>query len=997
VTKVNFPEKEPLFFFCLAPFSRVFAVVARPFWAAEGHRRDSKEENPKEKRRMNDDDFGRLPLPSQHAPAGPPQGQISGGIQPNAGGYTYSGGLGYNSGDASPSSDAGNAQSASVYVSLQAVRASSTHGGGGGGNVPLGDISALGGNAAGGSKAIPQSLASAPQDFNAEQNWEETADPHDPNRTYWLNTVTFETSWNNPAAAQAPHAQGQASPAMRHNPSPTRAAALQELGRLAAACTDPQRPRFPHVDPATVTSILLFSRGDEKKAEDMLRVLNASNAAKASAASDNKPAPPQKKGVMSLLFGAHNKKKGGGKLAQVMGGMEVISSKLRAAGHGNPDRSVRELLGRLTTIEAKFFDQAHLASHMASQDVAQNVRTELDQLHASQWRVSLLLTSDLVSVHDVWAWPAVRVCVRIGNVVLDWTPESLVFPSFFGEYHKTHAVVPFNAGTDRFLTNESIKDVCRTIAKWNATGRYKAADSTSDDSRYHSSQSAGNNAQVGDAVDFVWDILTSIRPEHSVREAVLRNSDSGQSGSEKGDAGGAFSPDDVFPVAVRNFVRRLTACPAATVANVADLLDEEKSGAIELKMSSDARYTFQSHREFDAFCRTGRRNSNSSASASGSVTTDLLSDVFLDLPFEDYQVLVAADSLFWLRLATLNRARDELGEDPPASLLESYAEATPPPTTTTANKEAGGEDACECLFGVPTARDTSALQNKYDFAKQLDKGAQGSVWLVTHRSSGVEFAMKRVEKIALTIGDFQGDKQQFSREIDLLRKRALAAKIAENASREVGMLMRLRHPHIVRMFEHFESPANVYLVMELCRGGTLESAVNGSPGGKGLPEDQCVRCFRELTSALAYLHSHGIMHRDIKPANVLFDSADPHTRKVLLADFGLAKRADTQSGNAMNHTFVGTPAYAAPEILDEAKYDHRTDLFSLGLLLWFMCSAGDISQDEESALADSKFDGVDFSLGMQGALSLLMSTRILSRHAQQRAEAVVILKDPWLN
>jgi eukaryotic-like serine/threonine-protein kinase len=146
--------------------------------------------------------------------------------------------------------------------------------------------------------------------------------------------------------------------------------------------------------------------------------------------------------------------------------------------------------------------------------------------------------------------------------------------------------------------------------------------------------------------------------------------------------------------------------------------------------------------------------------------------------------------------------------------------------------------------------------------------------------------------------------------------------------REVGSLMRLRHPHIVLAHRTDEMKGVPYIIMEFCAGGTLAAHLRGQP----LPASDTIEILRALASAVEYAHGEGVIHRDLKPGNVLL-SGDL-TPKV--SDFGLAK-CDTGVGSSItaSRETLGTPCYMAPELATGARdADARTDVYGLGAILY---------------------------------------------------------------
>jgi TolB-like protein/Tfp pilus assembly protein PilF len=157
--------------------------------------------------------------------------------------------------------------------------------------------------------------------------------------------------------------------------------------------------------------------------------------------------------------------------------------------------------------------------------------------------------------------------------------------------------------------------------------------------------------------------------------------------------------------------------------------------------------------------------------------------------------------------------------------------------------------------------------------------------------------------------------------------------------REARAIAALNHPHIVTIFSVEETDGVHFLTMELVEGQSLDRLISAN----GLPVEQIVEIASALADALAAAHEKGIVHRDLKPANVMVTTEG----RVKVLDFGLAKdiRADssndatlTSAGHTQAGTVMGTPAYMSPEQVAGRPLDHRTDIFSLGIILYEMAT-----------------------------------------------------------
>ncbi|MFL7813769.1 MAG: protein kinase [Anaerolineales bacterium] len=146
-------------------------------------------------------------------------------------------------------------------------------------------------------------------------------------------------------------------------------------------------------------------------------------------------------------------------------------------------------------------------------------------------------------------------------------------------------------------------------------------------------------------------------------------------------------------------------------------------------------------------------------------------------------------------------------------------------------------------------------------------------------------------------------------------------------NREAKVVAKLEHPNIVPIYDYSEHEDRPYLVLKYVRGETLKARLEKSK----LTYKESRHIFRVISSALAYAHKQGVLHRDVKPSNVLLDKAGG----IYLADFGLARIAETSQTTLSGQMMMGTPHYISPE---QAKglgdLDARTDIYSLGVMMY---------------------------------------------------------------
>eukprot|EP01062_Namystynia_karyoxenos_P063827 TRINITY_DN56623_c0_g1_i1.p1 TRINITY_DN56623_c0_g1~~TRINITY_DN56623_c0_g1_i1.p1 ORF type:complete len:464 (+),score=120.56 TRINITY_DN56623_c0_g1_i1:83-1474(+) len=157
----------------------------------------------------------------------------------------------------------------------------------------------------------------------------------------------------------------------------------------------------------------------------------------------------------------------------------------------------------------------------------------------------------------------------------------------------------------------------------------------------------------------------------------------------------------------------------------------------------------------------------------------------------------------------------------------------------------------------------------------------------------------------------------------------------ERAKRECEILIRLRHPNIVKYVESVTYAGRQCIVMEYASGGTVEDhLVRRRKGGEGpVPEKTVLRWFGQLCRALEHCHEHKVLHRNIKLSNIFLSKGGDN---ALLGDFGLARMLE--STMAMAQTTVGSPMSMSPEAIQGKPYSHASDVWSLGCVLFELCT-----------------------------------------------------------
>jgi hypothetical protein len=183
---------------------------------------------------------------------------------------------------------------------------------------------------------------------------------------------------------------------------------------------------------------------------------------------------------------------------------------------------------------------------------------------------------------------------------------------------------------------------------------------------------------------------------------------------------------------------------------------------------------------------------------------------------------------------------------------------------------------------------------------------------------------------------FRAEDSQLHREIALKTLRPELALTPANLARflrEARATAALQHDHIVPIYHVGEERGVPFLAMPLLRGKTLHDRLAGGPG---VALSEILRIGREAAEGLVAAHEHGLVHRDIKPRNMWLEA--PNGR-VKLLDFGLVRSAGDEPGVTATGMILGTPAYMSPEQAGGRPVDHRSDLFSLGCVLYRLATS----------------------------------------------------------
>jgi serine/threonine-protein kinase len=210
------------------------------------------------------------------------------------------------------------------------------------------------------------------------------------------------------------------------------------------------------------------------------------------------------------------------------------------------------------------------------------------------------------------------------------------------------------------------------------------------------------------------------------------------------------------------------------------------------------------------------------------------------------------------------------------------------------------------------------LDGRYHVEELLGSGAMGSVFRARHVRLSRSFAIK------------------------VLHPRWLShEKTLRRFEREAQLAGKLSHPNVIGVIDVGEVDGASYMVMELAAGPSLGDVIGRVPIERG----RAIRLLRQLCDGLDHAHAQGLIHRDLKPENVIVETHDGE-EVARIVDFGISLLRDPDTGKSSSEgrltttgIVLGTPQYMAPEVALDKPFDHRIDLFALGVIAFEMLTA----------------------------------------------------------
>jgi calcium-dependent protein kinase len=272
--------------------------------------------------------------------------------------------------------------------------------------------------------------------------------------------------------------------------------------------------------------------------------------------------------------------------------------------------------------------------------------------------------------------------------------------------------------------------------------------------------------------------------------------------------------------------------------------------------------------------------------------------------------------------------------------------------------------------GTLISEKKTRITDDYSISQRLGKGAYSEVFLGKQRISGIQRCVKVTHKKNLTIAN------------------------DESIFEEVRILSEIDHPNVMKVFEYYQDPNNIYIISEYLSGGELFDRIVAN---KCFNEKTAAQYMHQILSAVSYLHSHGVIHRDLKPENIVFETKDQNSN-IKIIDFGTSKKVKV---NEKLKAKLGTAYYIAPEVLKN-HYDVKCDIWSCGVILYvFLCGYPPFNAKSDEDIfkkilkGQFAFPSEEWSNISNEAKDLV--SKMLKYDPAERPSCSELLKHPWFD
>eukprot|EP01125_Pyxidicula_operculata_P011281 TRINITY_DN368_c0_g1_i1.p1 TRINITY_DN368_c0_g1~~TRINITY_DN368_c0_g1_i1.p1 ORF type:complete len:541 (-),score=168.36 TRINITY_DN368_c0_g1_i1:159-1781(-) len=332
-----------------------------------------------------------------------------------------------------------------------------------------------------------------------------------------------------------------------------------------------------------------------------------------------------------------------------------------------------------------------------------------------------------------------------------------------------------------------------------------------------------------------------------------------------------------------------------------------------------------------------------------------------------------------------------------SSVTNNSSSSMPSSTSPQSNKKIPLTSASSAIPTIldlakpPTTPTHKKFEDVYDilnFDEPLGKGAFSVVWKGKNKITQQIVAVKMISKknsssSSTTTNQQQQQKEHKVDELDTVR-------------REIDIMYKLcqshPHPNIVQLYEVFDTPNNLYLILEFIDGGELydQIVIRGS-----YTEADAAKVIGQVLKAVSFMHKKGVAHRDLKPENILVSKSGD---VIKVSDFGLSK--DFDEGGPMR-TMCGTEDYVSPEVLKNSPYTNAVDIWSIGVITYVLLCGYlpfDAKTDAEIfrriSTAKYQFDSPHWDFISKQAKDFIREILVLDPNSRPTADD--LLTRPWI-
>ena len=267
------------------------------------------------------------------------------------------------------------------------------------------------------------------------------------------------------------------------------------------------------------------------------------------------------------------------------------------------------------------------------------------------------------------------------------------------------------------------------------------------------------------------------------------------------------------------------------------------------------------------------------------------------------------------------------------------------------------------------------IEDLYSIKDEIGHGKFSKVYLAKEKKTKRKVAIKRIEKENLSQND-----------LDLIKT-------------EIDILKVCQHPNIIKLYNIIETSKTIEIIMEYCPGGNLYYYLLKRKFN--IKEEEIVKIIHKISTAVFTMHNLGIIHRDLKLSNIVMTDTTSFA-DIRILDFGLSKILGP--GEKCNESY-GTPGYAAPEVIRQNKYDFKADIWSIGVITYFLFSSklpfdyvnkGNGKKDFiKNTLEDEvKFTGKEWDNVSKEGIKFIMD--LMNKNVNERIDIKKVLEHEWI-